>query len=136
MEQKAAALFEGANLVYVATLMKDGSPQLTPVWANFEDGHILVNTAEGRIKHKNIQRDPRVAISLVAHDNPLCMTSIRGVVVRTIPDYNYIHADKLAKKYMNLDRYPFRRKDEKRIILKIRPDRVFVMPEIKPDGSG
>lgn len=131
MEEKAKNLFLGKNLVYIATLMKDGSPQLSPVWANYEDEYILVNTAEGRIKHKNVLRDPRVAVSVVSKDNPLDMTTIRGKVVELIPDYDYKHADKLTKQYMNREHYPFKREDEKRVILKIKPERVFVLPELK-----
>lgn len=131
MNQKAQKLFEDKNLVFVATLMKDGSPQLSPVWADFEEGHILVNTAEGRIKHKNVLRDTRVAVSVVSHENPLDMTTIRGNVVEIIPDYEYIHADRLTKKYLGLEHYPFKRSDEKRIIFKIKPDHVFVLPELK-----
>jgi PPOX class probable F420-dependent enzyme len=131
MNQKAQKLFEDKNLVFVATLMKDGSPQLSPVWADFEEGHILVNTAEGRIKHKNVLRDTRVAVSVVSHENPLDMTTIRGNVVEIIPDYEYIHADRLTIKYLGLEHYPFKRSDEKRIIFKIKPDHVFVLPELK-----
>ena len=131
MEQKAIDLFLGKNLVFIATLMKDGSPQVSPVWADFEGGHILVNTAEGRIKHKNVLRDPRVAVSVVSHSNPLDMTTIRGKVVELIPDYEYKHADKLTQQYMGKPSYPFKREDEKRIILKIKPDRVFILPELK-----
>ena len=112
--------------------MKDGSPQLSPVWANYEDDHILVNTAEGRIKHKNVLRDPRVAVSVVSRDNPLDMTTIRGIVSEIIPDYEYKHADRLTKQYMNRDHYPFKRECEKRITLKIKPERVFVLPELHP----
>ena len=131
MDKKAVKLFQEKNLVFIATIMRDGSPQLTPVWANYEDGHIMVNTAEGRIKHKNIIQDPRVAVSVVAKDNPLDMTSIRGKVVQVIPDYDYKHADKLTLQYMGRDHYPFKRKDEKRIILKIKPEKIFVLPELK-----
>ena len=132
MEQKAIDLFGHKNLVFIATVMKDGAPQLSPVWANFEDDHILVNTAEGRIKHKNVLRDPRVAVSVVSKDNPLDMTTIRGIVTEIIPDYEYHHADILTKQYMNRDHYPFKREGEKRIILKIKPERVFVLPELHP----
>lgn len=111
--------------------MKDGSPQLSPVWANYDDGYILVNTAEGRIKHKNILRDSRVAVSVVSKDNPLDMTTIRGTVQEIIPDYDYKHADKLTQQYMGKERYPFKRPDEKRIIFKIKPEHVFVLPELK-----
>ncbi len=131
MEQKAIDLFCAKNLVFVATVMKDGSPQLSPVWANYEDYHILINTAEGRIKHKNVLRDPRVAVSVVSKENPLDMTTIRGKVEEIIPDYEYKHADRLTKQYMDRDHYPFKRQNEKRIILKIKPERVFVLPELK-----
>ena len=94
--------------------MKDGSPQLSPVWGDYEDGHILINTAEGRIKHKNVLRDPRVAVSVVDNNNPLDMTTIRGKVVEIIPDYDYKHADRLTKKYMNKEKYPFQKTDEKK----------------------
>ena len=131
MQQKVIDLFSAKNLVFIATLMKDGSPQLSPVWANFEDDHILVNTAEGRIKHKNILRDSRVAVSVVSRDNPLDMTTIRGKVVEIISDYEYEHADRLTKQYMGRDHYPFKRDDEKRIILKIKPHKIFVLPKLK-----
>jgi PPOX class probable F420-dependent enzyme len=111
--------------------MKDGSPQLSPVWANYESGFILVNTAEGRIKHKNILRDPRVAVSVTSNDNPLDMTTIRGTVVAIISDSEYNHADKLTQQYMGRNHYPFKRDNEKRIILKIKPHKVFVLPELK-----
>ena len=80
-DEKVVKLFSEKNLVFIATVMKDGSPQVSPVWANYEDGFILVNTAEGRIKHKNILRDPRVAVSVTSNHNPLDMTTIRGKVI-------------------------------------------------------
>ena len=132
MNLKAIKLLKEKNLVFLATTMKDGSPQVSPVWADFEDDHIMINTAEGRIKHINVLRDPRVAISIVDQNNPLDMTAIRGVVEKIIPDYDYLHANKLTKKYLGLDKYPFRRDGEKRIIFKIKPEKVFVLPELKP----
>jgi len=131
MDDKIIKLFSEKNLVFIATIMKDGSPQVSPVWANYDDGYVLVNTAEGRIKHKNILRDPRVAVSVVSKDNPLDMTTIRGVVEELIQDYDYKHADKLTQQYMNREHYPFKQKNEKRIILKIKPYKVFVLPELK-----
>jgi len=131
MDVKAEKLFADKNLVFIATLMKDGSPQLSPVWGSYEDGHIMINTAEGRIKHKNVLRDPRVAVSVVSKDNPLDMTTIRGKVVEIIPDYEYKHADRLTQKYMGRQHYPFKREEEKRIILKIKPEHIFVLPELK-----
>ena len=131
IDNKVIKLFSAKNLVFIATLMKDGSPQLSPVWANYESGFILVNTAEGRIKHKNILRDPRVAVSVTSNDNPLDMTTIRGTVVAIISDSEYNHADKLTQQYMGRNHYPFKRDNEKRIILKIKPHKVFVLPELK-----
>ena len=131
MDDKVVKLFSEKNLVFIATVMKDGSPQVSPVWANFEDGYVLVNTAEGRIKHKNVLRDPRVAVSVVSKDNPLDMTTIRGVVEELIPDYDYKHADKLTQQYMGRDHYPFKRDDEKRVILKIKPDKVLFCLNLK-----
>jgi len=130
MDSKAEKLLNGKNLVFLATTMADGSPQVTPVWGNFEDSHVLINTAEGRLKHKNILRDPRIAVSIVDSKNPLDMTSIRGKVVKIIPDYDYKHADFLTKKYLGRERYPFKRPDEKRIILKIKPEKIFVLPHL------
>lgn len=131
MDGKVIKLFSEKNLVFIATIMKDGSPQVSPVWANYDDGHVLINTAEGRIKHKNILRDNRVAVSVVSKDNPLDMATIRGTVEELIPDYDYTHADKLTLQYMGREHYPFKRDDEKRIILKIKPVRVFVLPDLK-----
>jgi len=131
MNDKVIKLFEEPNLVFIATVMKDGSPQVSPVWADYENDHILINTAEGRIKHKNVLRDPRVAISVVDQKNPLNMTTIRGKVTEIIPDYEYKHANRLTKKYMGKDKYPFRQPGEKRTILKILPQRVYVLPELK-----
>ena len=130
MEKKAENLFKDKNLVFIATIMKDGSPQLSPVWADYEDGYIFVNTSEGRLKHKNVLRDPRIAISVTSQNNPLDMTTVRGKVVEIIPDYNYVHINKLTKKYMGIENYPFRQEGEKRIVLKIKPEKVFVLPDL------
>ena len=131
MDLKVEQLFQQKNLIFISTINSDGSPQLTPVWGNYDGGYVLVKTAEGRLKHKNVLRDPRVAISVVDHGHPLNMTTIKGKVIEIIPDYDYIHANKLTKQYMGLDEYPFKRDDEKRIIFKIKPVKIFVMPNIK-----
>jgi PPOX class probable F420-dependent enzyme len=122
-----AELLRRKNFAYLSTLMKDGSPQVTPTWVDIDDdgNSILINTANGRIKHKNISRDPRVAISICDQNNPYNMTSIRGRVIEQIEDGADEHTDRLAKKYLGLDRYPYRSPGEKRVILKIRPERVF-----------
>jgi PPOX class probable F420-dependent enzyme len=121
-------LFEGKNLVFIASLMKDGSPQVTPTWVDIEDGTILVNTAVGRTKQKNISRDQRVALALVDQNNQYDMVTARGKVVEQIKGKEAEdHADKLAKKYLGIDKYPRRTPDEVRILLKIRPEKIFHM---------
>ena len=131
MDSKAEKLLNGKNLVFLATIMHDGSPQVTPVWGNFTDSHILINSAEGRLKHTNILNDSRVAVSVVDNNNPLDMTTIRGKVVEIIPDYEYIHANQLTKQYMGIEKYPFKRPGEKRIIFKIKPKKIFVLPDLE-----
>ena len=131
MDSKAERLLNGKNLVFLATIMSDGSPQVTPVWGNYVNSHILINTAEGRLKHKNILNDSRVAVSVVDHNNPLDMTTIRGKVVEIVSDYEYIHANQLTMQYMGISEYPFKRPGEKRIIFKIKPEKIFVLPELQ-----
>jgi PPOX class probable F420-dependent enzyme len=120
-------LLNGKNFAYLSTLMKDGSPQVTPTWIDIDedDNSILINTAEGRIKHTNASRDPRVAISISDQNNPYNMVLIRGRVIEQIKEGADEHTDKLAKKYLGMDKYPYRIPNEKRVILKIKPERVF-----------
>jgi len=121
-------LFEGKNLAFVSTLMKDGHPHITPTWIDIQDGHIFVNTAIGRIKQRNVSRDPRISISIVDQNNPYDMVTVRGKVIGQITgDAADEHIDKLAKKYLGKDKYPNRAPGEKRVILKIKPERVFHM---------
>jgi PPOX class probable F420-dependent enzyme len=120
-------LLNGKNFAYLSTLMKDGSPQVTPTWVDIErdDNSILINTAVGRIKHRNVSRDPRVAISISDQINPYNMVSIRGKVIEQITEGADEHTDKLAKKYLGIDKYPYRSQNEKRVILKIKPEKIF-----------
>ena len=124
-----AKLIEGKNFAFISTLMKDGSPQATPTWIDIENRKtLLINTAEGRQKQKNISRDPRVAISIIEHNNPYHMVMIRGRVIEQTNAGADEHIDKLAKKYLGLEKYPMRSSEEKRIILKIKPEKVFYQP--------
>ncbi len=127
MTKEVIDLFRGKNFAFVATLSKDGSPQITPTWIDIEDGIILINTAEGRAKHKNVSRDSRVAISIVDQNNPYNMVTVRGKVIEQTGVGADEHVDKLAKKYLGVDKYPFRSPSEKRIILKVRPENIFHM---------
>ena len=108
----------------VATLNPDGSPQVTPVWVDFDGTHVLINTAKGRVKAKNLAREPRVAISLVDPDNAYRYLGIQGRVVEMTEQGGDAHIDKMAKKYLGKDSYPFRAPGEVRLIVKISPDKV------------
>ena len=123
-----AKLFEGKNFAFLATLMKDGSPQVTPTWVDIDKNNnhtILVNTAEGRVKHRNISRDPRVAVSILDSSNPYHMVSIRGKVIEQIKGKDAEeHIDKMAKKYLDKEKYPMRRPGEERLLLRIKPQHV------------
>jgi PPOX class probable F420-dependent enzyme len=125
-----AKLFEGKNFAFLATLMRDGSPQVTPTWVDIDKNNdtILVNTARGRIKHRNISRDPRVAVSLIDSSNPYDMVTVRGRVIEQIRGKNADeHIDKLAKKYLDKEKYPRRRPGEQRVLLRIKPELVARM---------
>ncbi|HET6716515.1 MAG: PPOX class F420-dependent oxidoreductase [Nitrososphaerota archaeon] len=120
--------FEGKNFAFLSSLMKDGSPHVTPTWVDVEDDNILINTALGRIKQTNISRDPRVALSIIYQDNQYEMVTVRGKVTEQITgDVAEKHIDRLARKYLNLDKYPRRSKNEQRVILKIKPEKIFHM---------
>jgi len=125
--EPVARLLRGKNFAYLSTLMIDGWPQVTPTWIDLdEDGNnILINTAEGRTKQKNVSRDPRVAISISDQVNPYDMVTIRGTVTEQIKEGADEHTDRLAKKYFGLDKYPYRAPGEARVILKIKPEKVF-----------
>jgi PPOX class probable F420-dependent enzyme len=120
----ARKLLEGRNFAHIATLMPDGSPQVTPVWVDYDGQYVLVNTAEGRAKPRNVRRDPRVALSVVNQENPYQMVSIRGRVIEVTNQGADEHIDKLAKKYLGQDKYPFRQPGEQRLIFKIEPEHV------------
>ena len=123
-------LFEGKNFVYIASLMRDGSPHVTPTWVDIENSTILINTAVGRIKQKNISRDGRVALAIAEQSNPYDMVTIRGKVIEQITGpVAEEHIDKLAKKYMGKEKYPGRAPGEKRILLKIKPEKIFHMKQ-------
>jgi len=110
-----------ANL---ATLNPDGSPQVTPVWVDFDGSHVIVNTARGRVKAKNLAREPRVALSIADPQNPYRYLGIQGRVVEMTETGGDAHIDKMAKKYLGKDSYPFRTAGEVRIVVKIEPDKV------------
>lgn len=123
-------LFEGKNFAFVSTLMKDGYPQITPTWIDIEDSNILINTVMGRIKQKNVSRNPKLSLAIIDQNNPYDMVTVRGKVMEQITgDAADEHIDKLAKKYLGKDKYPNIVPGEKRVILKVKPERVFHMKQ-------
>jgi PPOX class probable F420-dependent enzyme len=112
-------LFQKKAFAHLATVMADGSPQVTPVWFDYDGQHLIVNSAKGRIKDRNIRRDPRVAVSILDPDNPYRYIQIRGRVVEITEEGANASIDALAKKYLGVDRYPYRRDGEQRVIYRI-----------------
>ena len=108
----------------LATVNADGTPQVTPVWVDYNGTHVLVNTARGRIKTRNLERNPRVALAISDPENPYRYVGIQGRVVEMTEKGGDAHIDKMAKKYLNKDSYPFRQPGEVRVIVKIAPDKV------------
>src|SRR5918912_4302474 len=116
--EPVAKIIKQKSFAFLATLMKDGSPHVSPVWIDIIDNNIiLINTAKGRIKQKNVSKDPRVSISMTDDENPYSMVTIRGQVIEQTSDGADEHIDKLAKKYLNADKYPGHSPNIKRVIL-------------------
>jgi len=128
MEGVVAKLLDDKNFAFLGTNMQDGRPHVTPVWIDYDNNFILVNTAVGRTKHRNMTRDPRVSISLVDRNNPYSMVTIQGTVMEEMKEGADNHIDKLARKYLNTDKYPGHSTSIKRVIIKIKPERVFYLP--------
>jgi len=125
IDENSAKLIREKNFAFLATVDANGRPQVTPIWVDTDGDHVLLNTALGRVKQKNTNRDPRVAVAVLDMSNPYRYAAIRGRVVEQIPgQMAEDHIDKLAKKYLDKDKYPFRQAGEKRIILKIVPEHV------------
>jgi len=117
----AIKLIDGKNFASLATLLPDGSPHVAPVWVDREGDTILVNTAIGRVKQKNAERDRRVALSITDQNNPYEKIIIRGRVVTQTTEAADQHIDKLAKKYTGASKYKKLNPKEQRVILKIEP---------------
>lgn len=112
---------------HLATIMPDGSPQVTPVWFDFDGGHVRVNSAKGRLKDRNMRRNGQVALAIQDPDNPYRYLAVRGRVEGITEAGADAHIDSLAKKYLGQDRYPHRQPGEVRVIYRIRPERVSTM---------
>lgn len=114
------ALLNETNLAHVATIDEDGTPHVTPVWIDTDGQHILFNTAKGRVKYNNLARNPAVAVSVVDKGDDFRTLWVKGSV-ELIEEGADEHIDRLAKKYLGKDRYPFRNPTEQRVIVRIKP---------------
>lgn len=121
---EARHLFEGKDFAHVATINPDGSPQVSAVWIGLDGDLITFNTAEGRVKPKNLRNDPNVAISIAGQENPYENLIVQGKVVELTNEGADDDIDALAKRYLGADSYPFRQPGEERLIVKIEPEKV------------
>lgn len=120
-------LFGKVAYANIATVMPDGSPQVTPVWFDYDGNYLRVNSAKGRVKDKNMRRNKNVALSIQDPDNAYRYLAVRGKVDDITEEGADAHIDSLAKKYLGKDKYPFRGPGEERVIYKIRPEKVSTM---------
>jgi PPOX class probable F420-dependent enzyme len=124
IEGRVAELLEDKNFAQVATTRKDGSPHVTPVWVDHDGDTVLLNTAEGRAWPANARRTGKVALNVLNQENPYEYVYIQGSVDEATSEGADEHIDKMAKKYMGVDEYPFRQEGETRLLVKIKPEKV------------
>jgi PPOX class probable F420-dependent enzyme len=126
LNENSLKILKGKNFAFLGTLNRDGSIQLTPVWVDTDGENVLVNTAIGRVKERNIARDARVAVSVPEWSNPYNFVSVQGTVEKkTTGQEAEDHIDKMAKKYTGADKYPNRKPGEKRVLLVIKPHKIL-----------
>lgn len=125
--EKYLDLFEKQAFGNLATLMPDGSPQVTPVWVDYDGKHVLFNSAKGRVKDKNVRRDSRVAVSLQDPGNPYRYLEVRGKVIEITEKGADESINKLSQKYLGKPVYPFRQPGEVRVLYKVQPEKVSTM---------
>ena len=125
--EKYRDLFHKRAFASLGTLMPDGRPQVTPVWVDFDGQYVIFNSAKGRQKDRNVRRDPRVAMAITDPDNPYRYMEIRGKVAEITEQGADEHIDKMAKKYLDVDKYPYPQPGEVRVMYKIRPEHTTTM---------
>lgn len=125
--EKYLDLFQKKAFANLATLNADGSPQVTPVWCDYDGTYVLVNSARGRRKDANMHDRPKVALSILDPDNPYRYLEIRGSVAQITEDGAAAHIDKMAKKYLGVDKYPYSQPGEVRVLYKIKPEHTSSM---------
>ena len=125
--EKYRDLFSKRAFASLATMMPNGQPQVTPVWVDIDGEDVIFNSAKGRQKDRNVRRDPRVALALIDPENPYRYLEIRGKVVEITEEGASAHIDKMAKKYLGVDKYPYGQPGEVRVIYKVKPEHTTVM---------
>jgi PPOX class probable F420-dependent enzyme len=120
-------LLKEPSYAQLATLMPDGSPQLTQVWVDTDGTHVIINTVATHQKVRNVRRDPRVAVNVHDPARPFRVANVRGRVVEITADGADQHIDQLARRYLGADSYPFRRPGQQRVVLKIQPQKINAM---------
>ena len=123
-DEEAIEIIEGKNFAYLATSMADGSPHVAPVWIDRNEDTLLINTVPGRLKQKNVSRDPRVTISITQEKDRYRHLFIRGKVIQQTKEGALDHINRLSRKYLGKD-YPWG--DKNRIILRIKPEYVKIL---------
>ena len=119
-------MLEGKNFVYIATVNPNGMPQVTPTWVDTDGKFVLINTALGRAKERNIKKNPHVALAITDQNNPYNLVVIQGKVIDKVTGhFAEEHIDKMAKKYQGVDKFVHRNPVEKRVILKIEPTKII-----------
>jgi PPOX class probable F420-dependent enzyme len=126
IDGRAEELLQAKNFCHVATLRADGSVHGVPVWVDVQDGLPVVNTAAGRSWLRNLERDPRITLTVPNMENPYEYLEIRGRVAERTTDGADEHIDALAKKYLDADSYPFRQPGEQRVIVRVTPEHATV----------
>lgn len=126
IEGRSKELLQAKNFCLVSTIRSDGSVHAAPVWVDLQDGRPVLNTAEGRAWPRNLERDPRVTLTVQNMDNPYEYLSIRGRVAERTGEGADEHIDAMAKKYLGQDTYPFRQPGEQRVIIRVDPEDVHV----------
>lgn len=120
-------LFAKKAFAHLATLMPNGQPQVTPVWCELDGRHVVVNSAKGRQKDRNMRRDPRVTVTISDPENPYRYLEVRGRVAEITEEGADEHIDRLAKKYLGQDKYPHRQPDEVRVLYRVEPEKFSFM---------
>ncbi|MFN8132643.1 MAG: PPOX class F420-dependent oxidoreductase [Solirubrobacteraceae bacterium] len=124
LEAQDRALLEAPNFCLVATLREDGTPHVVPTWVDIDGEDVVLNTAEGRAWIRNLRRNRNATLTVLNHENPYEYLTVRGSLSGDTHDGADEHIDRMAKKYLGQDSYPFRQPGEERVIVRVTPEKV------------